>query len=66
MCEEKMNMNTNHAEVMRKAAEILKEHVTREEYLRYLELITEQIGDSVTELREKTKNLTIDEIMNRI
>lgn len=59
-------MDTKHAEVMKKAMEVLKEHLTREEYLRYLELITEQIGDFVTEFREKTKNLTIDEIMNQI
>lgn len=61
-----MNMETNHAEIMKKATKILREHLTREEHLTYLELITEQTGNSVTELREKTKNLTIDEIMNEI
>lgn len=59
-------METKHAEVMKKATKILREHLTREEYLTYLELITEKTGNSVTELSEKTKNLTIDEIMNEI
>lgn len=61
-----MNMNKKQAEVMKKAANILRKHLTREEYLTYLELVTNQVGDSVIELREKTKDLTIDEIMNHI
>ncbi|MBU7012380.1 MAG: hypothetical protein HXS46_17000 [Theionarchaea archaeon] len=61
-----MNMDTTHAEVMKKVMEILRKHLTREEYLTYLEVVTKQKGDSVVELREKTKNLTIDEIMNQI
>ena len=31
-----------------------------------VEIFAEQTGDSVIELREKTKNLTIDEIMDQI
>ena len=61
-----MNMDKNHAEVMKKVMEILKAHLTKEEYLTYVEIITEQTGDSVVELREKTKDLGIDEIMNHI
>lgn len=61
-----MNLDTKHVEVMRKVMEILRNHLTREEYLTYLEVITKQKGDSVVELREKTKDLTIDEIMNQI
>lgn len=61
-----MNLDTKHVEVMRKVMEILRSHLTREEYLTYLEVITKQKGDSVVELREKTKDLTIDELMNQI
>lgn len=46
--------------------EILRNHLTRKEYLTYLEIFAEQAGDSAVELREKTKDLTIDEIMNQI
>jgi hypothetical protein len=52
--------------VIKKAMEILREHLTKEEYLTCLEVFTEQTGNSVMELREKTKELTIDEIMDQI
>jgi hypothetical protein len=61
-----MNSDTRRAKVIKKAMEILREHLTREEYLTCLEVFVEQTGDSVTELREKTKDLTIDEIMDQI
>lgn len=61
-----MSTDTKRAKVIKKAMEILREHLTREEYLTCLEVFTEQTGDSVIELREKTKDLTIDEIMDQI
>ncbi|MGD2248985.1 MAG: hypothetical protein PVF58_11315 [Candidatus Methanofastidiosia archaeon] len=61
-----MNTNAKRAKVIKKAMEILREHLTKEEYLTCLEVFTEQTGDSVMELREKTKELTIDEIMDQI
>lgn len=61
-----MDMDTKHAEVMKKVMEILRKHLTREEYLTYLEVITKQAGDSVVEFQEKTKDLTIDEIIMKI
>jgi hypothetical protein len=64
--ENKMNTNAKRAKVIKKAMEILREHLTKEEYLTCLEVFTEQTGDSVMELREKTKELTIDEIMDQI
>jgi hypothetical protein len=61
-----MNSSTRRAKVIKKAMEILREHLTKEEYLTYLEVFAEQTGDSVIELREKTKDLTIGEIMDQI
>lgn len=61
-----MNSSTRRAEVIKKAMEILREHLTRKEYLTGLEVFAEQTGDSVIELREKTQDLTIDEITDRI
>ncbi len=61
-----MNSSTRRAEVIKKAMEVLKEHLTKEEYLTCREIFAEQTGDSATELREKTKDLTIDEIMDQI
>lgn len=61
-----MNSSTRRARVIRKAMEILREHLTKEEYLTCLEVFAEQTGDSVIELREKTEDLTIDEIMDQI
>jgi hypothetical protein len=58
-------MNTKKVKVIEKAMEILKSHLTREEYLICLEIFAKQSGDSVTELREKTKDLAIDEILNQ-
>jgi hypothetical protein len=61
-----MNSSIRRAEVIRKAMEIMREHLTREEYLTFLEIFAEQTGDSVIELRENTKDLTINEIMDQI
>lgn len=61
-----MNSSARRAEVIKKAMEILREHLTKEEYLTCLEIFAEQTGDSVIDLREKTKDLTIDEIMDQV
>lgn len=61
-----MNMDAKKAKVIEKVMEILRSHLTREEYLICLEIFAEQSGDSVSELREKTTDLTIDEIMNHV
>ncbi len=42
-------------EVMVKALKILEKELTNEESLIYLQAITKRAGDSVKELREKTK-----------
>ena len=61
-----MNSSARRAEVIKKAMEILREHLTKEEYLTCLEIFAKQTGDSVIDLREKTKDLTIDEIMDQV
>jgi len=50
-------------EVMIKALKILEKELTNEEFLIYLQTITKRAGDSVKELREKTKNLSLDKII---
>lgn len=49
--------------VMRKALDILKSELSREEYLLYLEAITPKIGDATKELRNKTKVLNLETIL---
>ncbi len=59
--------NANSVEgVMRKALDILKGELTREEYLTYLEAITPKVGDATKELRELTKDLTMDEVLGEV
>jgi len=53
-------------EVMIKALGILKRELTSEEFAIYLQQITERSGDSVEELREKTENLTLDDLVRMI
>lgn len=53
-------------EVMVKALSILKRELTSEEFAIYLQQITERSGDSVEELREKTENLTLDDLVRMI
>ena len=50
-------------EVMAKALEILKRELTNEEFAIYLQQITKRSGDSVKELREKTKNLSLEDFV---
>jgi len=50
-------------EVMLKALKILEKELTNEEFLIYLQTITKKTGDSVKELREKTKKLHISNVI---
>jgi len=52
--------------VMIKALKILKREHTNEEFAIYLQQITKRSGDSVEELREKTKNLSLEELAKMI
>jgi len=49
--------------VMKKALNILKNELSREEYLTYLETITPKVGDATKDLKEKTKTLNLDAIL---
>jgi len=53
-------------DVLIKALRILRRELTDEEFAIYLQQITKRSGDSVKELREKTKNLTMDELVEMI
>jgi len=53
-------------EVMVKALRILKRELTNEEFAIYLQQITRRSGNSVEELREKTKDLTLDDLVKMI
>jgi len=53
-------------EVMTKALRILKRELTNEEFAIYLRQITKRSGDSVEELREKTKNLSLEDLAKMI
>ncbi|WP_457550674.1 hypothetical protein [Archaeoglobus sp.] len=53
-------------DVLIKALRILKRELTEEEFAIYLQQITKRSGNSVKELREKTKNLTIEELVEMI
>jgi len=50
-------------EVMLKALKILEKELTNEEFLVYLQAITRRAGDSVKELREKTKGLSLNKVV---
>ena len=49
-------------EVMLKALKILEKELTNEEFLIYLQTITKRAGDSVKELREKTRDLSLNKV----
>lgn len=49
--------------VMKKALRILKNELSREEYLTYFETITPKVGDATKELRDKTKELNLKSIL---
>lgn len=50
-------------EVMVKALKILEKELTNEEFLIYLQAVTKRAGNSVKELREKTKDLTLNKVV---
>ncbi len=53
-------------EVMVKALKILERELSSEEFLIYLQTITERTGDSVKELRDKTGKLSLDEVLKLV
>ena len=53
-------------EVFDKAMKILKRELSSKEFLIFLQAITPESGDSVKELKEKTKNLTMDDFLKLI
>lgn len=55
----------NIEEVVTKAFKILRKELSAEEYLIYLQAITPRIGDAVKELREKTKDLSLEDIVEK-
>ena len=46
--------------------EILRRELSTEEYLTYLRMVTPRIGDATKELREKTKDLCLDEVIEGV
>ncbi len=55
----------NVEEVVTKVFKILRKELNAEEYLVYLQAITPRIGDAVKELREKTKDLSLENIVEK-
>ena len=51
------------AVVLNKVFGILIEELSAEEYVTYLQMVTPRIGDATKELREKTKDLSLDEVI---
>jgi hypothetical protein len=58
-----MNDTVSMESVMKKALDILKNELSREEYLLYLEAITPKIGDATKELRDKSKSLDLKTVV---
>jgi hypothetical protein len=58
-----MNGTVSMESVMKKALDILKSELSREEYLLYLEAITPKIGDATKELRDKSKPLDLKTVV---
>jgi len=51
------------AVVLNKVFGILRRELSAEEYATYLQMVTPRIGDATKELREKTKDLSLDEVI---
>lgn len=49
--------------VMKKALDILRGELSKEEYLTYLETITPRVGDATKELKDTTKMLKLETIL---
>jgi len=52
------------AAVINKVFRILRRELSIEEYVSYLRMVTPKIGDATEELREITKDLSLDEVIN--
>jgi len=52
------------AVVLNKVFEILRKEQSTEEYVTYHQVVTPRIGDATKELREKTKDLSLEGIIN--
>ena len=51
--------------VMEKVFNILKKELSKEEYLIYLQAITPRIGDATKELRELTKQMSLEDVLRK-
>lgn len=51
------------AAVINKVFKILRRELSIEEYVSYLQMVTPKIGDATEELREITKDLSLDEVI---
>jgi len=51
------------AVVLNKVFGILRSELSAEKYVIYLQVVTPRIGDATKELREKTKDLSLDEVI---
>ena len=51
------------AVVLNKVFGILRRELSAEEYATYLQMVTPRIGDATKELRTKTKDLSLDEVI---
>lgn len=51
------------AVVLNKVFGILRRELSAEEYATYLQLVTPRIGDATKDLRKKTKDLSLDEVI---
>ena len=51
------------AVVLNKVFGILRKELSAEEYVTYLQMVTPRIGDATKELREKTKDLSLNEVI---
>ena len=51
------------AMVLNKVFGILRKELSAEEYVTYLQMVTPRIGDVTKELREKTKDLSLEGII---
>jgi hypothetical protein len=52
------------AAVLNKVFKILRRELSIEEYVSYLQMLTPKIGDATEELREITKDLSLDEVIS--
>ena len=49
--------------VLNKVFGILRRELSAEEYVTYLQMVTPRIGDATKELRKKTKDLSLNEVI---